>query len=561
MPRDPGDDLDLTLDAVALTADLVDRPSVSGTEGPLADAVERALKSVAHLQVHRDGDAVVARTEFGHAERVVIGGHLDTVPEAGNLAARFEGDRLYGLGSCDMKGGVAVGLHLAATLTEPNRDITYIFYDNEEVAAEFNGLGRLSRNRPELLGADFAVLMEPSNASVEAGCQGTLRVEVRTKGVRAHSARAWRGVNAIHGAAEVLNRLNGYEPRKPVIDGLTYHEGLSAVRIGGGVAGNVIPDECVITVNHRFAPDRSGEEALAFVREYFDGYDVTCVDLCPGALPGLGRPAAAAFLATTGGEATPKFGWTDVALFSGLGVPAVNFGPGDPNNSHTVGEYVEVAEIRRCADVLRAWLTRLTTRQSVQHSVSPGLGEQFVGAQPGLVAPHVGHHHELVGIARLDPFAQLLAHARLIADHHEGAATVDRDSFARGEPVLRDLLRALQRSVLPAPDAQPRQVHRRGQPLGLAVRLGADDGNGQHRPGLGERLARCEARTVGRQRRAGWVRGEVRRERVAEPRPTGRGGTGSAGPEDPDRGSHLLRQHLDAGIGMPVGEHPAGQAR
>ncbi len=357
MPKNPGDDLDLSLDAVALTADLVDRPSVSGTEGPLADAVERALKQVAHLHVHRDGDTIVARTELGRPERVVIGGHLDTVPEAGNLAARFEGDRLFGLGSCDMKGGVAVGLHLAATLADPNRDVTYIFYDNEEVAAEFNGLGRLSRNRPELLGADFAVLMEPSNASVEAGCQGTLRVEVRTEGVRAHSARAWRGVNAIHGAAEVLNRLGGYEARKPVIDGLQYHEGLSAVRIHGGVAGNVIPDECVITVNHRFAPDRSADEALHFVREFFDGYDVTCVDLCPGALPGLGRPAAAAFLAVAGGEATPKFGWTDVALFSGLGVPAVNFGPGDPNNSHTVGEYVEIAEIQRCADVLRNWLS------------------------------------------------------------------------------------------------------------------------------------------------------------------------------------------------------------
>ncbi|MGQ0844480.1 MAG: succinyl-diaminopimelate desuccinylase [Sporichthyaceae bacterium] len=357
MPRDPGDDLDLTLDPCALTADLVERPSVSGTEGPLADAVERALKGVGHLHVHRDGDTVVARTEFGHSERVVIGGHLDTVPAADNLAARIEGDRLYGLGSCDMKGGVAVGLHLAATVAAPNRDVTYLFYDNEEVAAEFNGLKRLLGNRPELLEADFAVLMEPSNASVEAGCQGTLRVEVRTAGVRAHSARAWRGTNAIHGAAEVLNRLNGYAPRKPTIDGLEYHEGLSAVRIHGGVAGNVIPDECTITVNHRFAPDRSAEEALDFVREFFAGYRVDCVDLCPGALPGLSKPAAAAFVEATGGGATPKFGWTDVALFSGLGVPAVNFGPGDPNNSHTVGEFVELAEIRRCADVLRTWLT------------------------------------------------------------------------------------------------------------------------------------------------------------------------------------------------------------
>lgn len=357
MARDPGADLDLSTDVVSLTAELVERPSVSGTEGPLADAVERALRACPHLTVDREGDAVVARTDAGCAERVVIAGHLDTVPEAGNLAARIDGDLLYGLGACDMKGGLAVGLRLAATLTDPVRDVTFVFYDNEEVAAELNGLGRLSRTHPDWLAADFAVLMEPSNAGVEAGCQGTLRVEVTTRGLRAHSARSWKGENAIHAAGEVLARLAAYIPRRPIVDGLEYREGLSAVGVRGGVAGNVIPDECVVTVNHRFAPDRSAEEALAHVREVFTGWEVECKDLAPGALPGLSRPAAAAFLALTGKPAAPKFGWTDVSRFSELGVPAVNYGPGDPNLAHTRDEFVPVAEIRECEDTLRAWLT------------------------------------------------------------------------------------------------------------------------------------------------------------------------------------------------------------
>ncbi|HEY3605711.1 MAG TPA: succinyl-diaminopimelate desuccinylase [Sporichthyaceae bacterium] len=354
---DPGAALDLSLEGPALAADLVARPSISGTEGPLADAVEKALRSLTHLTVDRDGDAVVARTHTGKAERVVIAGHLDTVPAAGNLAARVQADRLYGLGACDMKGGVAVALRLAATLSDPTRDVTYIFYDNEEVAAELNGLGRLARAHPDWLAADFAVLMEPSNAGVEAGCQGTLRVEITVPGVRAHSARSWRGDNAIHGAGAVLDRLRAYQPRRPMVDGLEYREGLSAVFIRGGVAGNVIPDECVVTVNHRFAPDRSGEEALDHVREVFDGFEVACLDIAPGALPGLSRPAAAAFLAATGKPPAPKYGWTDVARFSELGVPAVNYGPGDPSLAHAADEYVELREIRECEERLRDWLS------------------------------------------------------------------------------------------------------------------------------------------------------------------------------------------------------------
>lgn len=350
--------LDLTADPAALTAALVDVASVSGEERALADAVEAALRAQApHLEVLRDGDAVLARTHLGRERRVLLAGHLDTVPIADNLPSRREGDLLYGCGTSDMKAGDAVFAHLAATLTEPRHDLTLVFYDCEEVEAVRNGLGRLERNHRDWLAADLAVLGEPTDGEVEAGCQGTLRVEVRTSGRRAHSARSWLGDNAIHHAGEVLRRLADYDPRRVDIDGCEYREGLQAVRIAGGVAGNVVPDECVVTVNFRFAPDRSVEQAEQHVREVLDGFDVTLTDSSPGALPGLSQPAAQEFLAATGATARAKFGWTDVSRFAALGIPAVNYGPGDPNLAHTRDEHVDVTAVARCTDVLRTFLT------------------------------------------------------------------------------------------------------------------------------------------------------------------------------------------------------------
>jgi succinyl-diaminopimelate desuccinylase len=348
--------LDLGATAPELTIALVDIRSVSGTEAAIAAAVEGALRRLPHLAVVRRGNSVVARTDLGRDERVVIAGHLDTVPEAGNLPARVAGDMIHGLGSCDMKAGVAVGLRLAATLAAPVRDVTYVFYDCEEIEAERNGLGQIARSEPEWLAGDFAVLMEPSGATVEGGCQGTMRVEVRTSGRRAHSARSWLGANAIHAAGGVLARLGSYEPRIVDIDGLEYREGLNAVGIAGGVAGNVIPDECTVTLNYRFAPDRTEAEAFGHVREVFDGYDVTLADSAPGALPGLSRPAAASFVQAIGRPPRAKFGWTDVARFAELGIPAVNYGPGDPGLAHTREEHVPIAEIVECEERMRAWL-------------------------------------------------------------------------------------------------------------------------------------------------------------------------------------------------------------
>ena len=354
-------ELDLSLDAGALTAALVDVPSVSGQERELADAVERALRELPRLRVDRYGENVVARTEFGLPERVVLAGHLDTVPIADNVPSRVEEGRRYGCGATDMKSGVAVQLKIAYELGRgdgptPNRDLTFVFYDCEEIEAARNGLGHLVREHPDWLAADFAILLEGTSGQIEGGCKGTMRAKVTTRGVRAHRARDWLGVNAIHAAAPVLARLAEYEAREAVVEGLVYRECLNAVGISGGVAGNVIPDECVVSVNYRFAPDRSEEQAAEHVREVFAGFEVEVSDSAPAAAPGLSLPVAAEFARVVGGTPQAKQGWTDVARFAGLGVPAVNFGPGDPTLAHTRGEYVELELITQAVARMRSWL-------------------------------------------------------------------------------------------------------------------------------------------------------------------------------------------------------------
>lgn len=349
-----------THDAIQLTREICDIESVSGNERALADAIEATLQ-VSHLEVIRDGDAVVARTNIGRSSRVVIAGHIDTVPVAGNLPTepREIGgeDVLWGRGTVDMKAGVAVMLKLAVELTEPNVDVTWIFYDHEEVEAELNGLGRLSRNRPELLQGSFAVLCEPSSAQVEGGCNGTMRVEVRTSGVKAHSARPWMGENAIHKISPALGKLSTYQPEEVEVEGLLYRESLNAVLMGGGIATNVIPDQATVTVNYRYAPSKSHVEAAEFLKEFFAPLEVAVMDYADGARPGLDRAEAAAFVTATGSVAKPKYGWTDVARFSALGIPAVNFGPGDPNKAHADDENVPISHLVKCESALREWLT------------------------------------------------------------------------------------------------------------------------------------------------------------------------------------------------------------
>lgn len=357
----PDTGLDLSADAAALTAALVDIASVSGDEARLADLVEQALRRYPALGVERSGNVVLARTSLGRAQRLVLAGHLDTVPIADNVPSRVEGDLLYGCGTTDMKSGVAVLLRLAHLVgtgeLEPRVDLTFVCYDCEEVEAARNGLGRLARERPETLHGDLAVLLEPTDGLVEGGCQGTLRAAVTVPGVRAHSARSWLGTNAIHGAAPVLARLADYRAREVAVDGLVYREGLNAVAIAGGVAGNVVPDRCVVTVNFRFAPDRSEADALAHVREVLAGYDVDLLDSAPGARPGLDGDLAASIVRAVGGTPRAKLGWTDVARFGALGIPAVNLGPGDPNLAHKPEEHVAIAQI---GEVERAFVRFLS---------------------------------------------------------------------------------------------------------------------------------------------------------------------------------------------------------
>ncbi|MCD4549072.1 succinyl-diaminopimelate desuccinylase [Schaalia sp. lx-260] len=360
-------------DPVTLTAQLIDIPSVSGQEKQIADAVEQLLRTCGHLEVLRDGDAVLARTHQGASERVIIAGHVDTVPIADNVPHQrltYEGnDYLVGRGSVDMLGGVAMALYAAVHVRNPRYDVTWIFYDNEEVAAELNGLGRIERNHPDWLDAEFAILGEPTDARIEGGCNGTVRIRADFSGKAAHSARSWTGDNAIHKTAPIIASLASYGNPEVDVDGLAYKESLSVVRIEGGIAGNVVPDKASVWVNYRFAPSRTPEEAVERVCEYFAGSGAhICVeDVAVGARPGMHMPIAQDFVSAVSSVASvyhgyscdivgPKYGWTDVARFAARGVPALNYGPGDPLLAHTREERVQVAQIRQCAHTLASWL-------------------------------------------------------------------------------------------------------------------------------------------------------------------------------------------------------------
>ena len=351
--------LDPTADVVSLTAALCDIESVSRNEAAIADAIQAALEPLTHLEVTRHGNTVVALTSLARSERVVLAGHIDTVPvtDPPNLPTRRIGDELVGRGTVDMKGGVAVQLRLAAQLAQPSRDVTFVFYEGEEIDGEHNGLAHLAEGRPDLIRADFAVLLEPTNGGVEGGCKGSVRVDVTARGVAAHSARPWNGRNAIHEAGAILGRLISYEAQTVHVEGLDYHEALQAVGVVGGIAGNVIPDRCVVTVNYRYAPDKSAEQAANHVTEIFAGFEVTVLDNAPGARPGLTLPAAKAFVEALGVPVSAKEGWTDVARFSALGVAAVNFGPGDPNLAHTDDERAPVQQYVDAEAAMLRWLS------------------------------------------------------------------------------------------------------------------------------------------------------------------------------------------------------------
>lgn len=361
-------ELDLTQDVAELTRDLLDIFSVSSDEKRIADAVEKQLTSLEHLSVTRDGDSIIARTNWGKDKRIVLAGHLDTVPlpqvegSLGTVPSQWveeDGEKvLYGRGATDMKGGVAVQLALAAALTDAHYDITYVFYDHEEVASELSGLARLMRNHESLLtDADFAVLLEPTNGTIEGGCNGTMRFWIHAHGKASHSGRSWVGENAIHKMADVLGRLATYEAQTYDVEGLAFREGLNAVQIEGGITGNVIPDHSKVHINYRFAPNKTLDQAIAHVENVFEGYELEFVDKSSAARPGLDADLSRSLIESVGQEPKPKYGWTDVARFSEIGIPAVNFGPGDALLAHTDNEHVSAEAIRECYRALHQWLT------------------------------------------------------------------------------------------------------------------------------------------------------------------------------------------------------------
>ena len=368
--------------------------SVSDAEGPLTNRVERFLKRYPHLQVHRDGDTIVASTDLGRKNRVILAGHLDTVPVLDNFPPKWlaPGDPLidkdvaemypstpvmWGRGATDMKASDAVLLYLAATLTDPKVDLTFVFYDHEEVAAEYNGLGRVVEDHPDWIQGDFAIIGEPTSCGIEAGCNGTMRFDVIANGVAAHSARAWMGDNAIHKAAEILDRLVAHKDEAVDVDGLIYQEGLNATLISGGNGTNVIPSECRVHVNYRFAPDKTLAEAKALMigegaeselgngehpatGGFFHGFDIEMRDESPSARPGMSDPLVQSLVKLveerTGRQPLAKLGWTDVARFSQLGVPAVNLGAGSPLLAHKNNEQVPNSDLTLMAGILIDWL-------------------------------------------------------------------------------------------------------------------------------------------------------------------------------------------------------------
>jgi succinyl-diaminopimelate desuccinylase len=339
---------------------LVSISSVSRNETALAAHVEGRLRAVDNLDVERVGDNVVARSTGHHATRVLVAGHLDTVPGDARLATIVDG-QLRGVGACDMKGSVAVMLAIATDPTPRSLEVTWIFYAREEITRSESGLIEIAELRPDLLQGDVAVLAEPTGGVVEAGCQGTLKVSIELAGFRAHAARPFTGRNAIHRLADVIALVSNYEPRVVELEGVRYTEQLQAVGVEGGVAPNVVPDLAILTINHRVAPDRSKEQATAWLREYLgvsleDGDTFSVLDWAPGALPSLGNERLRALVELTGHPAQGKVGWTDVATFQELSIPATNFGAGDPLLAHRSDEFVTLEELTEFEDVLRKWL-------------------------------------------------------------------------------------------------------------------------------------------------------------------------------------------------------------
>ncbi len=318
---------------------LVDIPSETGNEAEIRDAIANRLDG-RPLRVVRDS-VIVGEPGAG---KIVLAGHTDTVPLQGHVGARVEGDRLYGLGATDMKGGLAVMIHLLEDLGTDR--LVGVFYAGEEGPLSGNDLGPVLDEVPSLLEVDAAVVMEPTNREVHAGCQGSINATVSFIGEPGHSARPWRGVNAITRSADFLKLMDEVEPELHLIEGLHFKEVMTVTLASGGVARNIIPSRFDLNVNYRFSPNRTTDEAIARLQEVASGADeVMIADAAPAAYPEVGHPLFEALIANAGGALAHKQGWTDVAQFAERGVPAINFGPGETALAHKPGESILVSDL------------------------------------------------------------------------------------------------------------------------------------------------------------------------------------------------------------------------
>ncbi len=340
--------------------ELVDTPSVIGDEGRLCTAIaERLLASLDRDAVERLGNSLVAgrRTD---KPLLTLYGHIDTVPDQGQGPARVEGDRLYGLGASDMKAGLAVMIHLLedAAVTSGPYDVIGVFYDKEEGPAHENGLIEVLERAPWLADAEFAVVMEPTDLELQLGCQGAINARGVFTGAAAHSARPWLGENAVTKAGAWLAALHDRPPERVDVAGLEFLEVLSVTRAEGGIANNVIPPRFEVNLNYRFPPTLDLDAAEARLRKLVAGVDeLKVTDRAPAAGVPDGNPHLERLAAASGAARTAKQAWTDVARLAAVGVPAINYGPGETAQAHQPGESVPLENMYVAFQAMRDFLT------------------------------------------------------------------------------------------------------------------------------------------------------------------------------------------------------------
>ena len=351
---------DLATRLAERTLELVNIPSESRHEAEIAAHV-RSLVPPSFAAEYEAEDAFVwARPRREGKPLVVLAGHYDTVPPQANVPGRIENGAVVGLGASDMKGGLAVMLELARELegTEPEVDLALLAFGKEELPAEFSPLPHLFDNSAVVHEAELAILLEPTDCTIQAGCLGNLNARITFHGVSGHSARPWTAENAIEKALEGLSPYARIEPRPVVIGGLTFTEVASITQIDGGIATNVIPDRAEANINFRYAPDRSPASAEAYLRSLLpEGATFEHAGDSPPARVVTDSPLVQRLRAAGDLGLEPKQAWTNVADFTSRGIDAVNFGPGATRYAHRRDEQVEIASLERAFTALWRFVT------------------------------------------------------------------------------------------------------------------------------------------------------------------------------------------------------------